>query len=56
MVFQSWRYNAVCIDWDKIEGFNALFPGMSVEKVAKGEYTEWHEDNKTRGHYGRMFQ
>ena len=41
---------AVCVDWDKIEGFNALFPGKSVEEVAQTEYIEWHDDDKTRGH------
>lgn len=41
---------AVCIDWDKIEGFNALFPGKTVEEVAQEEYIEWHDDDKTRGH------
>ena len=43
-------YFAVCIDWDKIEGFNALFPGKTVKEVAQEEYIEWHDDDKNKGH------
>jgi hypothetical protein len=41
---------AVCIEWDKIEGFKALFSGKTVEEIAEEEYIEWHDDDKTRGH------
>ena len=44
------RYYAVCVDWDKIEGFNALFPGRTVEEVAQEEYIEWHDNDKSKGH------
>lgn len=38
------------IDWDKIEGFNALFPGKTVYEVAQKHYIEWHTGDKTKGH------
>ncbi len=41
---------AMCFEWDKVEGFNALFPDKTVEEAAQTDYIEWHDDDKTRGH------
>jgi hypothetical protein len=43
-------YYLTYIEWDKKQGFQVLFPGKTVEKVANLEYIEWHEDAKDRGH------
>ena len=45
---QGWY--AMCFEWDKLEGFNAIFPGRTVEEVAQKDYIEWHDDDKSRGH------
>ena len=44
------RCYAVCVDWDKIEGFKALYPGKSIEEIAQEEYIEQHDDDKDKGH------